>query len=316
MLVRIVKNWTNPDILRQTPEHSGIWEGIEFTEKKVKECDLLVVLNAPNYPLTIKCREKWLLSQESPIDYYEWHKRSFEYFDKVFSFWNDPHILHDQTSLPWHINKSFDELNLLTEKDLGSKKNEVSWVTSNYNNKPGHQLRMQLLSILKEQNFKFDLFGKGFNPIDDKFEGIFPYKYSIAIENYSCNDYWTEKIADCFLSWTMPVYYGCSNITKYFPEEAMVLIDPAKPDEAMAIITKAMAEGRWEKNILAIKEARELVMNEYQFFPSIAKKIKAYQSKMHSKKWYHVPENLQEQEPNPRKIKFETLKAKLKNLYA
>ncbi|MDQ3046993.1 MAG: glycosyltransferase family 10, partial [Bacteroidota bacterium] len=191
MLVRIVKDWRFPDILRQTPGNTGVWENVTFTEDKAAEVDLLVVLNAPNYSFTVKCSEKWLLSQESPIDFYTWHKRSFPHFDKVFSFWNEPGILHDQTSLPWHINKSYDELLALSESDLGGKKNELSWVTSNYTNKPGHVLRMSLLSYLQEKGLQFDLFGKGFNPIDDKFNGIFPYKYSLAIENYSCNDYWT-----------------------------------------------------------------------------------------------------------------------------
>jgi len=37
MLVRIVKDWDWPDLRRQTPNQSGIWECIEFTLEPVKE---------------------------------------------------------------------------------------------------------------------------------------------------------------------------------------------------------------------------------------------------------------------------------------
>lgn len=314
MLVRIVKDWRFPDILRQTPGHSGVWDNIRFTEEKILDFDLLVVLNAPNIPLTIKCSEKWLLSQESPIKLYNWHKRSFENFDRVYSFWNEENIHHDQTSLPWHVNKNYDQLKALGENELASKKDELSWVTSNYTNKPGHVLRMSLLSHLKEKGFAFDLFGKGFSPVEDKFDGLFPYKYSLAVENYSCNDYWTEKIADCFLSWTMPVYYGCKNIESYFPKEAMIIIDPNDPAAAMEIIKKAMEEKRWEKNLAAIKEARELVLDKYQFFPNISGKIKASMNDLPAKKWHYIPENTAGHFPGSKERIFNTFKVKLKNI--
>jgi hypothetical protein len=315
MLVRIVKNWNFPDIFRQTPHNSRSWDGIKFTEDQVPECDLLVVFNAPHYPINVKCKEKWLFSQESPVDAYQWHKRSFGYFDKVFSFWDLPGIIHEQTSLPWHVNKSYDELVNLGEQDLAIKTNRLSWVTSNYNNKPGHQLRMDLLSFLKNEHFDFDLYGKGFNPIDDKFSGIFPYKYSLAVENYSCNDYWTEKIADCFLSWTIPVYYGCSNIRDYFPKESMILIDPNDPVQAIEIIKKAMSGQYWEKNISALKEARELVLNKYQLFPNLSQKIKTQLANPGKSKWHYIPENTADRFPDKKQLIFNIFKAKLKNLY-
>lgn len=315
MLVRIIKDWSFPDIFRQTPGNSKVWDGIFFTEDKVQEADLIVVLNATNSPLFIKCKEAWLLSQESPIEFYAWHKRVFPYFDKVFSFWEDPDILHDQTCLPWHINRTYDQLKQITKTDLTEKRDELSWVTSNYTNKPGHLLRMKFLEFLRENNYPFDLYGKGFAPIDDKFDGIFPYKYSLAVENYSCNDYWTEKIADCFLSWTMPVYFGCKNILKYFPEGSMILIDPNDPQSALKTIRTAMEENRWERNIDAIAEARELILDKYQFFPSIAVKIRQHLIDTKPLRWHYIPQNTIEDFPAHSQLIFNTFKAKLKNIY-
>ncbi|MCF8069578.1 MAG: hypothetical protein K9L30_13420 [Desulfobacterales bacterium] len=296
MLVRIHKDWTFPNILRQTPKGKGFWNNIQFTTDEVNNCDLLLVLNRPAENILIKCfpGNIWLMSQESPIDFYTWHTKSFKYFSKVFSFWDksySPNIIHTQTSLPWHIDKNFDELLILSENKNNIKQNKTSWVTSNAASKQGHRLRIQFKNYLEKSNFSFDLFGRGFRPIEDKFDGIYPYKYSIAIENYSCNDYWTEKIADCFLSWTMPIYYGCTNITEYFPKESMILIDPTKPEEAIKKIHTAINNNSWEENLPYIRKARELILNEYQLFPSVEKKIQEFANVSKKKCWYYIPAN-------------------------
>jgi hypothetical protein len=127
-----------------------------------------------------------------------------------------------------------------------------------------------------ENKFKFDLFGRGFNPIHDKFDGIFPYKYSIAIENYSCNDYWTEKIADCYLSWTVPIYWGAKNILSYFPEKSIIQIDPNNQQNSLDRVKRAIDEDYFGANIDAIAEARDLILNKYQLFPHVCDLIKKY----------------------------------------
>lgn len=320
MVVRIVKDWQHPDIFRQTPAYSKMWDGIEFTTEKRSECDLLVVLNRPASNLMIKCPPggKWLMSQESPVELYKWHIRSFNHFDKVYTFWDksfSKKIIHDQTALPWHINKSFDELIVLSENRNKIKQDKISWVTSNATNKPGHKIRMNFKDDLDKHKFNYDLYGRGFKPLDDKFEGIYPYKYSIAFENYSCPDYWTEKLADCFLSWALPIYYGCSNITKYFPEKAILSIDPFNPREAINTLNDAIKHDLWADRLPYIKEARELILHKYQFFPSIVEKIKKYglAEKKSGKWWYYIPKNSNETVNDPATWKF-NLKMKVKTL--
>src|SRR5699024_7883010 len=69
-------------------------------------------------------------------------------------------------ALPWHINKDFDFLNNLKVENL-SKENKIVWVTSNQRSSKGHNLRMDFLDKIK--GFPFvDLYGRGINPIDDK----------------------------------------------------------------------------------------------------------------------------------------------------
>ncbi|MEL6926549.1 MAG: hypothetical protein AAFO94_21080, partial [Bacteroidota bacterium] len=115
MLVRIVRSYPYPDLKRQSPQQQSEWEGIRFTEEPVEDCDFLVVFNAPHEDIRVQVPtgHKWLFSQESPIPLYEWHLKSYPYFDRAYSFWDQAvakNIIHDQGLLPWHINRSYDEL--------------------------------------------------------------------------------------------------------------------------------------------------------------------------------------------------------------
>jgi len=40
--------------------------------------------------------------------------------------------------------------------------------------------------------------------------------FSIIIENTSHNNYFTEKLTDCILMKSIPIYWGCSNIEKFY----------------------------------------------------------------------------------------------------
>lgn len=47
-------------------------------------------------------------------------------------------------------------------------------------------------------------------------EPLFDSMFHICIENTSTNNFFTEKIIDCFQTKTVPIYYGCPNIGEYF----------------------------------------------------------------------------------------------------
>lgn len=296
-IVRIIKDWNSEETLtRQTPNNSGIWDGIKFTFEEVDSCDYLIVWNRPPHDIQIECLPggKWLISGEPPTDIHRLYLDSYQHFDIAFSQYDKSnakkHIVTNG-ALPWHIGKSFDEL-IDLKPEIEKKLNFVSCISSNLNFLKGHRKRLNFIKFLKEKRFQFDLYGRDVNPIDDKFEAIFPYKYSIAIENSSYPHYWTEKIADCFLSWTMPIYYGCPNIRSYFPPESMIIIDVEKPNESLKLIQQAIAEDRWMKNLDAIEQSRNLVLNKYQFFPKMAEHIRGNDNVQTNKERYTIPKSL------------------------
>lgn len=54
---------------------------------------------------------------------------------------------------------------------------------------------------------------------------LFDNMFHIAIENISQNDYFTEKLLDCFLTFTIPIYWGCPNIGSYFDIDGIIHVN-------------------------------------------------------------------------------------------
>lgn len=299
MLVRIVKSWNYPsDIFRQIPGYSTEWDGVMFTEEPVEECDVLIVLQNPNERIQVTCKTggRWLISQEPPVKSYRFCKKAYRHFDRVYTYYNHkrhPFVETLQPMLPWHVDKSYDELVQIEQTDLEEKKDQLTWITSNKNLFQGHKKRMEFKNFLLGSDLNFKLLGKGFTPIQDKFDGLFPVKYALAIENYQQKDYWTEKLADCFLSWCLPFYWGAENIADYFPADSFIKIDITDFGSALATIEKAMRNSEWEKRLRAIEEARNLVLNHYQFFPYVSEMIKKEKFSGCEKKEIIIPANNQ-----------------------
>lgn len=284
-LVRIAKDWGWPDLLRQTPGGKGIWDGVRFTIDDVEECDALVVLNnRMKHAVHARCPEGciWALMQEPYAKgFTDWMAEGHDAFDRVYTNYlpsSDPKYIAAQPALPWHVNRTFDEL---TTCAMPEKSRSLSWIVGNFHDLPGHMKRgVFLRAVQADKSLDIDLYGRAVNFIEDKWDGLAPYRYSIAAENTSWPDYWTEKIADCFLTWTVPFYHGCGNLEKYFPADSFIRIDLDKPEEAIGIIKQYLHEDDWSRRLPALEEARHRVLYDYQIFPVLTKLIKAEQPGM------------------------------------
>jgi len=136
--------------------------------------------------------------------------------------------------------------------------------------------RLSFLRFLqKDGSLPIDLYGRAVRYIEDKWDGLARYRYSIAVENASGPDYWTEKIGDCFLAWTVPLYHGCTNLEAYFPADSFIRIDIGRPRDALEAIRRIVREDDWERRLPALSEARRRVLHEYQLFPHLASRLRA-----------------------------------------
>lgn len=102
---------------------------------------------------------------------------------------------------------------------------------------PNHLLRQQLPQIKNEiENVDLHLFGSINNPFsgegvdrkmqdNDRKNELFYSQYHIAIENFSKENFFTEKLMDCFQTKTIPIYIGCPNISDFFDTRGMFIVN-------------------------------------------------------------------------------------------
>lgn len=121
----------------------------------------------------------------------------------------------------------------------GKSPNTISFIASNKAFAPGHKLRQQVVEAL--YTYPVDVFGRGrAKEITSKLQGLKDYQYSIVIENEQTEGWFTEKLIDCFLTGTIPIYWGCPAIDKHFMKEGMILVN-SKEEIVKAV--KQIADG-------------------------------------------------------------------------
>jgi len=273
-------------LVRQTPGSRGVWGDCEFfINEEVKECDYWVVYEGLNREEHTRCSpQNTIIITGEPPSIKDYNHRFLAQFGKVITCHanlNHPHVILGQQSQPWHagivrtpernnvIKLDYDNfLNI----DYNQKNKLISVVCSMKLVTMGHRQRLRFVEHLRKHfKEKLDIFGRGFNPIPDKWDAIYPYKYHIALENSSIPDYWTEKLSDAFLGLAYPIYYGCSNISSYFPSKSFSSIDIDDPDHAISVIEKLIENGTYEKSIKYILESKSLVLNRYNLFPMLVR---------------------------------------------
>lgn len=182
--------------------------------------------------------------------------------------------------LPWFVGIDFSTNVFTTSLSYDSLKNSIfppkskliSVITSNKAFTQGHLDRIDFVEKLKTHyGDLIDVFGRGFNSFDDKWDVLAPYKYHISIENSSSKYYWTEKLSDCYLAGTYPIYYGCTNVDEYFPKESFSLIDIHNFENAVKIIDSIIENDVYNQSLDALHISKKLVLDEYNMFNQIAR---------------------------------------------
>jgi hypothetical protein len=241
---------------------------IRFTKDPNVTADVVVVFNYLKYDTWIRARDGFI---------FRWDKEPVvrtvcpKGFDRIFTHLEEDCSGRRITAPPpmdWWIKKTWDEL---SEMSPPQKNHLASMIASTKVAIRGHHVRNEFAEVVRREFPEIDLYGKGRpHELMDKWDGLAPYRYSLAIENTTKPDYWTEKIADCFLSFTVPIYFGATNLADYFPEESFVWLPLDDFDEAAKVLREELSEDRWEHRLPAVVEARRRLLEEYSLGSRIA----------------------------------------------
>lgn len=250
---------------KKSDDKNVYWDEFAFTIENIPECDAVLIFNNPSEKIKTLCYpENVVAFMMEPGDQKQnpWMFKGLQQYSSIYSpIKNSSNTIQSNGFLGWHV---LADWNTLSSMNVPEKPSEISCIASVLQHLQGHRKRFDFINTLQKEIPQIDFFGKGRKFLPDKMDGLLPYKYSIAIENSSKPFYFTEKITDCFLAYTIPIYYGCENIFDYFPEKSIIQIDIDKPEDTILKIKNILENDNWEDRVSALKEARELVLNKYQ----------------------------------------------------
>jgi hypothetical protein len=136
-------------------------------------------------------------------------------YDTIFT--HDQRLLSLGEKYKWVPAQGF----WIKEPKVYEKSKMISMIASNKMMCEGHRKRLEWVERIGDQ---VDLYGRGFNEIADKEEGLCDYMFSVAIENGEYETYFTEKLLDCFATGTIPVYLGAPDIGKHFNMDGIIVL--------------------------------------------------------------------------------------------
>lgn len=269
---------------RQLPSADDGWGDCQFIfDKEALEYDFLVVIddvsrriNSPAERLACADEHTLLVTSEPPT-ITRYGKAFTRQFHAVLTTHPDkdlphPNRIYSQTGNLWFNGHTFNELE---SRSFQPKSELLSTVCSSKQQQ--HTLHAQRLGFTEaacKQLPQLHRFGHGYKPLQDKYAALDPYRYHLAIENYVGLHHWTEKFADPVLSAAIPVYFGCPNISDYFPEEAFFKIDIEKPDDAIALLNELLQDPTvYAKRLPALMEARRRLLYDYNLMALIRRHV-------------------------------------------
>lgn len=308
---------------RQLPGGNGFWKDVYFiyNDSSVKECDFWFICDSDGFEEDSEaiCPENhvfFVMGEAEPIHVYD--KKFVRQFPNLITVqkinYHVSHVIHDYTP-GWFVGMRFEKDGVYVNEDCTydtlsimpppRKTKLLSVIASNKAMCEGHKQRREFAYHLKDCfGDKVDVFGRGIRSFEDKWDVLLPYKYHVAIENYATDDYITEKLQDPFLAWCYPIYYGAPNVDKYYNHDAYTLIDIYNPDQSIKIIEELLECDPYDQKVQFIKEAREKVLNEENFFIKLYQYTKMIPSggvpakiSIHTEVWYSWKFRLKKQFP-------------------
>ncbi|MBW4507864.1 MAG: glycosyltransferase [Scytonematopsis contorta HA4267-MV1] len=219
---------------------------------------------------TAKERMIFLL-REPPLDeIVELNKYNYQQAEKYCGYISGPDDFAptpDYMPAIWYHSNSFRELN---EMPPPEKTHSCSWITSGINRTANHRQRLQFMQSLQESQVPLNYFGRDLptwvktsGELGNKWHGMAPYYYNLAIENYADNDWYvSEKLWDSLLAWCLPIYYGGSAADKLLPPGSFLRL-PSLDEKGIAYIKEVTSTpDAWYEAKEAIAEARQIILHK------------------------------------------------------
>jgi len=190
---------------------------------------------------------------------HDWAIHNSHLFSLILTWSED--VLKCSNAYPFYFGTTFlhskDKYKELAQKE---KQLEVSFLCGVKNQIEGQQLRQRIFQKGNEINILKKWFYTVDGPKDICFENSM---FHIAVENSQNKNYFTEKIVDCFLTKTIPIYWGCPNIDEFFHGEGIITF---KDENELVEILNSLEQEDYEIRKKFIESNYELAIGWAEYF--------------------------------------------------
>ena len=137
----------------------------------------------------------------------------------------------------------------------------------------GHKFRHKCKDLCLMSHTDVDVYLPKVGECISKLDACADYMFSVVVENGIYDDYFTEKIIDCFLSGVIPIYCGTGNIEKYFDDRGIIQFkNLAQLDKILPTLSKdtyynkiKYVENNYKKAVTNYCIAEDWLYNNYPF---------------------------------------------------
>lgn len=184
------------------------------------------------------------------IDLVKYLQEHYKEYDYIITFDKEllklPNVKKLVFGTSW-INKKYWDIKY-------KKKLRISTIFGHKKLTEGHKLRHKIYYIDNSINIKKEIYLSGnmnghhrghlikkmYHKLlgPDKFVCFENCMFHLCIENSRQDNYFSEKLMDCFMTKTVPVYWGCPNIGEYFDTRGMIILDTDNEYEIVGIINR------------------------------------------------------------------------------
>jgi GR25 family glycosyltransferase involved in LPS biosynthesis len=111
---------------------------------------------------------------------------------------------------------------------------------------------------------------------EDTGEALFPYRYTIVVEDGASPDGFTERVVDALLAECVPFYAGLPNLENHLDPRAFIRLPLDDLVECRRVVEKAMTQEEWSRRIDAIRQEKRRILDELQLLPTLTRVVRGH----------------------------------------
>lgn len=232
---------------------------IFFTDYCLKEVE--------NYKTTQK-KVAWLLEPKAILpESYSYIQDNYKLFDYVLTF--DKELLSKVDNGLYTPYGTY-----WVNNNINYNKNKLISIIASFKNETlGHKIRHHIINTISG----FDIYGKhpNYKYVTSKNEALDSYYFSIIVENSIQDSYWTEKLLDCFVTKTIPIYWGTEDVRNFFNKDGILFFNKSSDlRDILSVLTPELYRQKQHaieenyKLALQYKDPEDYIFKNYKYLIS------------------------------------------------